>query len=133
VSPEGYLTAISVFDQTGGLVGGFIENCSVTDHPRGAGFGSGGWRNFEIRNNYTNNVAAPIVIDTHDYYSVRIWGNRFYSSTDHTLLFNGSGVYQGINIYDNVFDQSSGGPALMTNNAKVSTQIYGNHLCSFFV
>jgi hypothetical protein len=128
VSPEGYLTAISVFDQTGGLVGGFIENCSVTDHPRGVGFGSGGWRNFEIRKNYTNNVSTPIVIDTHDYYNVSIWGNRFYSSSNHTLIFNGSGVYQGINVYDNVFDQSAGGPALMTNNATVSTQIYRNHI-----
>ena len=129
INPEGYLTAISVFDQTGGSVGGCIRNCTVTDHAGGAAFGSGGWKNFAVADNYTSNVNTGITIDTHDYRNVTIYGNQFVNLSQYGIIFNGSGVYDNIAIHDNIFDCSPHGNAanvLVTGNARVAVSLYDN-------
>jgi hypothetical protein len=128
INPIGYLTAISVFDQMGGTVGGSIHDCTVTDHLKGAAFGAGGWRHFNVHHNVTRNVAIPIVIDTHNYYDVDIFANRFYHCGDWGILFNGSGVYQNINIHNNIFEMADGAqaPCLNTGRARVTARVYRN-------
>ena len=125
--PMGYLTAISVFDQSGGAVSGAIRRCLVTDHKDGSAFGAGGWRNFEVTDNVTQNVAIPIVIDTHDYRKVGIYRNRFLNCVAWGVLCNGGGVYEGIRICDNLFDMGpKAGPCVNTGNARVRLVVRRN-------
>jgi hypothetical protein len=107
INPIGYLTAISAFDQLGGTFSGFIRDCTVTDHAGGSAFGSGGWRNFDVFHNVTRNVSIPIVIDTHNYYNVGIFENRFYNCSAWGVLYNGGGVYENISIHDNIFEMGT--------------------------
>ena len=128
LNPVGYLTAISAFDQLGGTFSGFIRNCLVTDHPRGSAFGSGGWRNFDVSHNVTRNVAIPLVIDTHNYYDVRIFENRFYNCGAWGVLFNGAGVYENISIHHNIFEMAdtATGPCLNPGRSKGTITVYRN-------
>lgn len=128
INPVGYLTAICAFDQQGGTFSGFIRNCLVTDHAEGAAFGAGGWRNFDVCNNVTRNVQIPIVIDTHDYYDVGIFGNQFYNCRKWAILMNGGGIYENIKIHDNVFDIAPGAmpPFVWTDKAKLTVELAHN-------
>ncbi len=128
INPIGYLTAISVFDQAGGLVSGSIRDCRVLNHPGGAAFGAGGWRNFKVIGNYARNVGNGIVIDTNDYHHVDIARNHFHGINGWAVLYNGKGVYDDIRIHDNVFEMSPAarGAALRTGDAKTTTRIYDN-------
>lgn len=129
LNPLGYLTAISVLDQHGGSVSGFIRNCLVTDHKDGSAFGSGGWRNFEVSHNRTRNVAIPIVIDTHDYRDVRIHHNRFRNCLGWAILCNGGGVYEGIKIFDNLFEMGpKAGPCVNSGNGRVELDVRRNRI-----
>jgi len=127
LNPLGSQTAIAAFDQTGGRFSGFIRNCRVIDGPGAAAFGSGGWKNFQLRDNVTRNMGAAIVIDTHDYENVLIQGNRFYATQRWGILYNGSGEYKNIVLKHNLF---TAGPeseyCVNTGNAAVSTRIVGN-------
>ncbi len=127
IRPIGYLTAISVFDQAGGLVAGFIRHCVVTDHPAGAAFGAGGWRHFSVDHNHTLNVHTGVTIDTHDYYDVQISRNHFRNCM-RGILCNGSGVYRQISIHDNVFEMNprTAAPCIDAGYAHFTGRLYGN-------
>ena len=122
ISPRGYLTAISVFDQGGGTVSGFIKNCFVKDGPSVVGFGAGGWRDFEISDNRTDNVGVGIVIDTHDYYNLAIERNHFVNCAIWGMLINGGGVYQNLKIRGNYISTSSTSQnCVIFDNANISS------------
>ncbi|MGI8438571.1 MAG: hypothetical protein ACR2NX_16995 [Chthoniobacterales bacterium] len=127
LNPMGYVTAISVADQSGGSASGFIRHCLVTDHKDGSGFGSGAWRNFEVAYNITENVAIPIVIDTHNYRNVRIHRNRFYGCSVAGMLANGGGIYERIRIYNNFFEMGPhAGPCINAGNARITGEVRDN-------
>ncbi len=127
LNPRGYVTAISVSDQSGGSARGFIRNCLVTDHKDGSAFGSGGWGDFEVAHNVTENVAIPIVIDTHDYRNVRIHSNHFYGCTFGGMLANGGGVYERIRIYRNFFEMGpKAGPCINAGNTAITGEVRAN-------
>jgi hypothetical protein len=127
IRPLGYLTAISVFDQAGGLVGGFIRHCTVTEHNGGAAFGAGGWRHFSVDHNRIRNVQTGITIDTHDYVDVDISRNHFHNCM-RGILCNGSGIYRRISIHDNVFEMAprTGAPCIDAGYAHFTGQLYRN-------
>ena len=127
IRPLGYLTAISVFDQAGGLVGGFIRHCTVTEHNGGAAFGAGGWRHFSVDHNHVRNVHTGITIDTHDYVDVDISRNHFHNCM-RGVLCNGSGIYRRIRIHDNVFEMAprTGAPCIDAGYAHFTGQLYRN-------
>jgi Right handed beta helix region len=129
LNPVGRLTAISAFDQTGGRISGFIRNCTVANDPNGVAFGAGGWKNFAVSHNYTRNMGAAIVIDTHDYENVLIQYNHFSATKSYGILYNGRGQYTNIVIEKNFIEMGESALAcLITDQATVSTQIRENRL-----
>ncbi len=101
---EGYATSISVFDQTGGRITGGIRKCLVQGYgkaPSSAGFGAGGWVDFEVSDNRVKGMACGVTIDTHNYARVRFLRNRFTDLYKFGFLVNGSGQYDSLTFRDN--------------------------------
>ena len=101
---EGYATSISVFDQTGGRITGGIRNCVVKGYgrpPSSAGFGAGGWVDFEVSDNRVEGMACGVTIDTHNYARVRFRRNTFTGLYKFGFLVNGSGQYDSLTFRGN--------------------------------
>ena len=101
---EGYATSISVFDQTGGRITGRIRNCFVKGYgrpPSSAGFGAGGWVDFEVSDNRVEGMACGVTIDTHNYARVRFRRNTFIGLYKFGFLVNGSGQYDSLTFRGN--------------------------------
>jgi hypothetical protein len=101
---EGYATAISVFDQTGGRISGGIRHCLVKGYgraPSSTGFGAGGWVDFEVADNRVEGMASGVVIDTHNYARVKFLRNTFIGLYKFGFLVNGSGQYDSLTFRGN--------------------------------
>lgn len=101
---EGYATAISVFDQTGGRITGGIRHCYVKGYgrpPSGVGFGAGGWVDFDVSDNRVSGMACGVTIDTHNYTRVSFLRNTFTGLYKFGFLVNGGGQYDSLTFRHN--------------------------------